>query len=337
MWWSSQLHLWNGRDVHHKVPDMVIDTDASLTGWGAVSNSVCTGGLWPPEEKSLHINYLELLAGSFAVQSFTKDKANIYVHLRMDNSTARFYVSRIGGTRSPSLTEQACHYWQWYLQRNITLSAECLPGTSNIAADRESRLVQMSAEWKLDEEVFRNVCQMFGPCQVDLFASRLNNQLEKCVSWRPNSFAMTTNAFQISWSELKGYTFPPFALIGWCLQKIRTERCTVLLIAPYWKTQPWFPALLELLVDFPILLPEHKNLLRDPNNQPHPQKTLRLAAWKVSRNNTLQLEFLSKLQNCWSQAGAKVPTQPISQAGNVGIAGAIQGKSIPFIVGFNPY
>jgi len=90
-------------------------------------------------------------------------------------------------------------------------------------------------------------------------------------------------------------------------------------------------------MDLPILLPEHRNLLGDPNNQPHPQKTLRLAAWKVSRDNTLQLAFLSKLQHCWLQAVANAPTQHISQAGNVGIAGAIQGKLIPFIVGFNPF
>ena len=44
----------------------------------------------------VYINHLELLVGSFAVQSFTKDQKSIHVHLRMDNSTARFYVSRMG-------------------------------------------------------------------------------------------------------------------------------------------------------------------------------------------------------------------------------------------------
>jgi len=34
--WSSQLHLWNGRDAHPKVPHITIDTDASLTSWGAI-------------------------------------------------------------------------------------------------------------------------------------------------------------------------------------------------------------------------------------------------------------------------------------------------------------
>ena len=83
-----------------------------------------------------------------------------------------------------------------------------------------------------------------------------------------------------------------------------------------------------MFYSFPILLPKHRNLLRD---QPHPQKSLHLATWKVSGNNMLQLEFLNKLQSCWLQAGARVPTQPISQAGGVGTAGAIQGILIPFM------
>ena len=59
--------------------------------------------MWSLEERKFHINHLKLLAGSFAVQAFTKDKRNIHVHLQMDDSTAHFYVSKVGGTRSSSL------------------------------------------------------------------------------------------------------------------------------------------------------------------------------------------------------------------------------------------
>ena len=106
--YGTQLHTWNGRDVHPWVPDMVLETDASLLGWGAVCNGTCTGGLWSPQERTLHINQLELLAGSFAVQTFAKDRRDIHIHLRMDNNTARCYVSQMGGTHSPSLMRQAC-------------------------------------------------------------------------------------------------------------------------------------------------------------------------------------------------------------------------------------
>lgn len=135
MWWSTQLHMWNSRDVSPQVPDMTINTDASLTGWEAVCDRVCTEGLWSPKERRLHINHLELLASSFAVQSFTKDKRNICIHLQMDNNTAHFYVSRMGGL-SLSLMGQACCLWHQCLQRGITLSAEHLPGLNNQSTSR---------------------------------------------------------------------------------------------------------------------------------------------------------------------------------------------------------
>ena len=64
---------------------------------------------------------------------------------------------------------------------------------------------------------------IFGHCSIYLFASRLNNQLKRYVSWRPDPFSVATDAFLISWKEEQGYAFPPFALLGKCLQKIRQE------------------------------------------------------------------------------------------------------------------
>ena len=50
------------------------------------------GGMWSLEEQQYYINVLELQTGMFAVQAFAKDKQNIHVHLRLDNTTAICYV-----------------------------------------------------------------------------------------------------------------------------------------------------------------------------------------------------------------------------------------------------
>ena len=165
------------------------------------------------------------------------------------------YINRMGGTRSHILSHTACQLWQWCLQRGITLSAEHLPGESNLTADRESRTLQSSAEWMLNTAVFNKITQVFGQCSVDLFASRLNNQLKRYVSWRPDPFAIMVDAFQMTWKSEQGYAFPPFALLGKCLQKIHQEGCTVTLVAPTWSTQPWYPTLLELTIEPPLILP----------------------------------------------------------------------------------
>ena len=97
MWWIHQLHLWNGRDITSPPSDLIIQSDASLKGWGAVCNGQRTRGHWSVQEKKLHINSLELLAGTFAIKAFVKHQSNIQVLLRMDNRSAVAYVNRMGG------------------------------------------------------------------------------------------------------------------------------------------------------------------------------------------------------------------------------------------------
>ena len=93
-----------GKIIFQGEPDIIIFSDASLSGWGAVCNGVTARGPWSAKDVSRHINELELLAAYFALQWFTASSANIVVSLQMDNSTAVCYVNKGGGTRSKSLS-----------------------------------------------------------------------------------------------------------------------------------------------------------------------------------------------------------------------------------------
>ncbi|KAM8977409.1 uncharacterized protein RCH25_044212 [Pelodytes ibericus] len=68
-WWLTHMTAWNGSAIFGCIPDFILESDASLLGWGATCGTLTTGGLWTPEERGLHINCLELIAGSFAVRS----------------------------------------------------------------------------------------------------------------------------------------------------------------------------------------------------------------------------------------------------------------------------
>ena len=60
-----------------------------------------------------------------------------------------------------------------------------LPGSRNVEADEESRIDTREIEWKLDPVVFKVVQAKLGVCDnVDLFASRLSNQLDRYVASR---------------------------------------------------------------------------------------------------------------------------------------------------------
>ena len=90
-WWIDLKMAPLGAPVCHPDPTIMIHSDASKKGWGAIlhgQSHVQTGGLWSPEEATHHINYQEFLAAFPAIKAFGKAWQNVTVLLRMDNVTA---------------------------------------------------------------------------------------------------------------------------------------------------------------------------------------------------------------------------------------------------------
>ena len=47
---------------------------------------------------------------------------------------------------------------------------------------------------------------------IDLFASRLSDQIAKYFAWIPDPHSLATNAMQQEWNQKILCTFPPFSL-----------------------------------------------------------------------------------------------------------------------------
>ena len=155
-------------------------------------------------------------------------------------------------------------------------AAQHLPGHLNVRADRESCLLLDSSDWKLDPAVFQLILQRWGPLEIALFTSRLTYQLKQFVSWRPDPLAIHSDAFSMNWHNIHGYAFPPFTLIGRCLQQIVLQNVEqLILIAPVWPSQPWYTLLLQLCIDHPLLFPMSPTVLTR-ENQSHPLPNLQL-------------------------------------------------------------
>ena len=86
-----------------------------------------------------------------------RDKRGINVHMKIDDTTAVYYVNQMGGTHSRKLMEITAQMWNWSLERDITLSTEHIPGKQNVAADQESRMRRDSSEWKLDPTIVHQI------------------------------------------------------------------------------------------------------------------------------------------------------------------------------------
>ena len=117
-----------------------------------------------------------------------------------------------------------------------------------------SMLMLIDLEWMISVQVFKKIVSLFGQPDIDLFASRLNAQVETYVSWQPHPMAKYVDAFSIYWSQFFFYAFPSFCLISRSVQKIIQDQASGILIIPLWTTQPYFTVVLGLLVDAPRVL-----------------------------------------------------------------------------------
>ena len=327
-WWRDHFTQWNGRSLITHNTSLTIETDASKRGWGAVCNRIRTGGPWNPQERLMHINCLELLAAQIAIKCFAKNKSNLTIHLKMDSVSALRYINKLGGTISPELNHLAKGLWLWCMERNILLKAH-LPGVLNTIADNESRVMKDRSDWMLCPRVFQQINQRLGPLEVDLFASRLTYQLPQYASWRPDPLAIT---FTMNWGDFKGYANPPWSLIGRVLAQTRQQQAELVLVAPVWKAQAWYPVLLNMLTHTPLLIPQRGDLIQATHPESLPEITPTLAVWGISGNVTKNARFLRELRNSsWHRGGKNPPRHMTHSLGN-GSAGVVDATVIPFHV-----
>ena len=171
---------------------------------------------------------------------------------------------------------------------------------------------------------------------MGLFASRLSAQLPRYIAWKPDPYSQGTDAMQQIWSNQYLYAFPPFSMINKVLKKIAHDQVKrMLIVAPTWQSQVWYPTLLKMSIEKPLLLPHHPHLLLNHQAQIHPlitNKTLRLAVWTVSGKNCLQQDFQRGLLSLFQVQGDKVHYQITIRPGQSGLAGVMKEKLIHFDV-----
>ena len=101
-------------------------------------------------------------------------------------------------------------------------------------------------------------------------------------------------------------------------------------VAPVWPAQPWYPLLLDLCIDFPLLLPVQEDLLTQ-GSRTHPLKHLKLVGWLLSAEVTKRQTFLRRVEKSSRQPGGKIPLAPIPLPGQDGVAGVVnRSMLIPF-------
>ena len=245
---------------------------------------------------------------------------DIHVLMRLDNTTAVTYINDMGGIKSVECNALAITLWSWCIERNIWVTAAHLPGDENTIADRRSRTFRDETEWMLNPRIFVELCNIIHRPQVDMFASRLNTQLPTFVSWQPDPEAFAIDAFTLNWGKLDLYAFPPFCLVDRCLKKLVEDKAEGIFIVPKWATQAWFPRMLQLLIEppmvSPMVLPQSNSTLIQPGDMSklHPlcDKLFSLAC-RLSWNPSKHEAYLDQLSRSYWRHGDSLQGNSMSR------------------------
>ena len=172
----------------------------------------------------------------------------------------------MGSCRSVNCDKITKSVWDWDIKRRLWLPSGHIPDRLNRKVDKESRKTELKIEWKLNRTIFHNMLVYFQYYpEIDSFASRLNAQLLRFFSYRPDPFAEVANALLVSWEGKTIYCFLP-------LQKNSADKTTKLLVVPNWPTQIWFQFLMDMLISESIIIPPSINQSKPPCNmkETHP-------------------------------------------------------------------
>ena len=289
-WWT-QDSLYAGVPLQPPQISATLCTDSSTTGWGAHLGDEKVSGVWSEQDRSLHINMLEMKAVQLALVGLAGSVRRQVVRLCCDNSTVVTYLRKEGGTKADHLTDLAIEILSWCDQNQVTLVPVHLAGAKNVTADSLSRRgVAQPGEWEMQPSLLQAIFDKWGTPLVDMFATYNNAKLPIFVSPMPDERAWETDALSLDWAGLGlVYAYPPGPVLPLVLEKVsRAKGTQVILIAPNQPLRPWYPDLRQLSVQDPWDLPLEDWPLRQkvPGVRgwvyhENPQ-VLNLAAWLLS-------------------------------------------------------
>jgi hypothetical protein len=322
----------NGTPIHLQPATYQIFTDASMQGWGGYLDCWEVQGEWTAEEKLMHINALELLAVTRVIHHFQEILHGASVEVASDNTTTVAYIMKQGGTKSQILMTLTQELYTMLEYLDIKITCRHIPGRLNVLADSLSRKKQIiPTEWSLHPSMVQALWSIWDRPMIDLFATKYNAKLPTYVSPVPDQEAWAVDALSLDWTGMYAYAYPPTAIISEVLAKVSKTDCCLILVAPAWPNQSWYPLLLQLLTDFPRELPNRKNLLRQPRTSIfHTQPEIfKFHAWKISSKVIETEAFLKKLQTEWLDPKSHLHWQWTRGNGTYSPIGVLKGIQIP--------
>ena len=236
-----------------------METDSSIRGWGACLDAIhVIGSRFHNDHKGFTINTKELLAIYFAISTFAQQLRNTKFLIKCDNKTAIACIKKMGSFTSELRDTITLEIFELLQTLNCQIEITYIASKANIRADFASRHFENQlTEWTLDSELYAAIKSHKPDITCDLFASHLNAKEKIFCTWSQCPGSFHVDAFTFDWNSQVCFAFPPFSLLGRCMQEIKKQNVQkIYFLIPWWPTAVWFPQMVELLADVMIVFPK---------------------------------------------------------------------------------
>ena len=214
-----------------------------FTRLGGHTNSQEVSGTWSINEKSLHINLLEVRAVRYSLQHLALEQTT--VHLFIDNSPAQCALNKLS-CKSHSLREEISLLITLLEETEVKLRAYRISTLLNSRADALIWTSHHSIEWELPQVIFNHLTSLRGPLEIDLMATHQNTKLPLYLSPHPDPLATGCNTLAWDWNKWQQiYLFPPKWFIPTIIDKLQTYKYHGIIILPWYPAEPWFTYILN--------------------------------------------------------------------------------------------
>ena len=244
-----QIYFWknNVAQINHKKfctdhsCHSIVFSDASSTGYGGyiVENPLSVAhGMWSETERTQSSTWRELVAVSRVLSSLVPFLHSKHVKWFSDNKNVAIIVEK--GSMKSNLQEIALDIFTLCLKNNVSLSVEWIPRTENDRADHISRIIDHD-DWGISQNLFEYIDALWGPHEIDFFATDYNAKLPVFYSrfWMPGAIGI--DAFTVDWYGVNGWFVPPVCIVAKVIQYMKQCRAYGTVVLPCWQSASFWP------------------------------------------------------------------------------------------------
>lgn len=99
----------------------------------------------------------------------------------------------------------------------------------------------------------KQLSPLWGPFKIDVFASRLDKQVDNCVLWKPHPSAAAVDAFSMLWDQNPFYAFHLLPSSTDVYKDHHRRGSQGVMVLPMWPTHMYYPSTMSMLIQLPRL------------------------------------------------------------------------------------